>query len=88
MAKPKGGAGKKNPVQMVRIPLAIKDQIVTIRDKYYDDGQFPLDQGDGLPPMAEAVIHAKRIMGHKKSARVSMERLLTALYGEPVDLPQ
>ena len=67
MARPVGGKGKKNETTHVRVPKAIKDDVVRLVDRFYDDGQYSLT--DSVPTVDEAIIEAKRILKQKKSAK-------------------
>lgn len=81
MAVPKGGRGHKAPYETthVRVPVPIKEEVERLILAFKDDEQadsikHPID-------LAEATVLAKKILSQKKSARVSMENLLTAIYG-------
>lgn len=81
MAVPKGGRGQKAPYETthVRVPIPIKDEVERLILAFKDDEvttsvRHPI-------AVAEATVLAKKILTQKKSARVSMENLLTAIYG-------
>jgi hypothetical protein len=82
----RGGRGVKAPYESthVRIPLPIKDR-VEILSKAYKDGTL-----DDLEPktvdLNNAIELAREILKKKKSARVSLENLLKAIYGQDVCL--
>lgn len=84
MVRPVGGKGKKNETTHVRVPKAIKEDVVRLIDRFYDDGQYGINST--VPTVDEAIIEAKRILKQKKSAKVSLSKLLTALYQSDVEL--
>ena len=84
MSRPVGGKGKKNQTTHVRVPIVIKEDVVQLIDRFYDDGQYDISQD--VPTLDEAIIEAKRILGHKQSARKSLSKLLTTLYQSDVEL--
>jgi hypothetical protein len=85
MAVWRGGRGVKAPYETthVRIPVPIKDRVEEL-SKAFKDGSL----GEKSEPMSldEAVIAAREILRKKKSARVSMETLLTSIYGKEICL--
>jgi hypothetical protein len=80
----RGGRGVKAPYETthIRIPLPIKDQVQALADRYRET--TVLDSAD--PQLETAIALAKKILTQKRSARVSMEKLLTSLYGQRVEL--
>ena len=82
MAAPKGGRGVKAPYNTthVRIPEPIKARVEAMSQAYKD--------GALSEPISfeQAVEIAHKIIKQKKSARVSMENLLTAIYGKEISL--
>lgn len=86
MSIPKGGRGIKAPYETthVRVPVPVKDHVQSMIDRYKEHGT--LDVENSLTTFDEAVISAQAILSQKKSARVSMEKLLTAIYGQDVKL--
>lgn len=78
----KGGRGVKAPYQTthVRIPMDIKDRVTAMAQAYKD--------GILSEPLSreEAITKAKEILKLKKSARVSMQSLLTAIYNTETTL--
>ena len=84
MPRPVGGKGKKNETTHVRVPRAIKEDVVRLVDRYYDDGQYGISQS--VPTVDEAILEAKRILKQKRSARISLSKLLTSLYQSDVEL--
>lgn len=86
MAVPKGGRGHKAPYETthVRVPVPIKDEVERLILAFKDD---EVNTSVSHPiALAEATVLAKKILTQKKSARVSIENLLTAIYGEKVTL--
>jgi hypothetical protein len=86
MNKPVGGRGVKAPYETthVRVPLPIKADIERLIDQFKVGSKA--EAGNSLTGIDEAVVIAKSILINKKSARVSMQKLLTALYGQNVEL--
>lgn len=82
MAVWKGGRGVKAPwtTTHVRIPEPIKVRVEAMSQAFKD--------GELNEPIAydEALEVAQAILKKKKSARVSMESLLTAIYGKEITL--
>lgn len=82
MAVWKGGRGVKAPYATthVRIPEPIKARVEAMSQAFKD--------GELSEPIAcdEAVEAAQRILKQKKSAKVSMQSLLTAIYGKEITL--
>lgn len=82
----RGGRGVKAPYESthVRIPVPIKDKVEQL-SQAYKDGKL-----DELEPqfmsLENAVEIARSLLTHRKSARVSMEKLLKEIYGEDVTL--
>lgn len=100
MAVYKGGRGVQVPyaTKMMRVPEPIKDQIQKFIDAYrasvsegFSDVEAvitDLSVESGGKPLSkdEAIEKAKQIFNSRKSARVSMQKLLTAIYGEKIVL--
>lgn len=102
MSKPKGGRGYTAPYKTthVRVPVPIKEDVQKLIDDYRDsllnsnedsasDKSNTLSSNNELVNLPEAIALAKGILGQKKSARVSMSKLLTSLYDvkvKPEDL--
>jgi hypothetical protein len=81
----RGGRGVKAPYETthVRIPVDIKDRVEEL-SRAYKEGRL---EEVSLPvDLDKAVELARGVLKKKKSARVSMESLLTAMYGEEVNL--
>ena len=88
--KPVGGRGKTAPYKTigVRIPEPIKSQVQQLSQRYRDQvfGDLVSDISTEPIPLDEAIEKAKQILKQKKSARVSMQKLLTSIYGMDVSL--
>ena len=83
-----GGRGQKAPYETthVRIPLAIKDKVEELSRAYKQSLVTDDNDSDKQLTFEEAVETAKEILKAKKSARVSIEKLLTAIYKQEVEL--
>ena len=97
MNKPKGGRGKVAPYESthVRVPVPIKPKVDKLVDEYRDlilngnqpeRDKFNCPDAMTLTTVGEAKELAKDILKQKKSAKVSLEKLLTALYEGEVKL--
>lgn len=100
MRKPVGGRGKVAPYQTthIRVPVPIKQNIQLIVDDYIQQvvsGQMHPERDAvinnvfwdrKMPSKDEAVQLAKEILKQKKSAKQSIAKLLTVLYGEKITL--
>ena len=94
--KPKGGRGKIAPYETVtvRIPLPIKGDVEKMANDYRESALQPViheikkmeSKKSDFMPLNEAISHAQSIMKGKKSARVSLEKMLQVLYGEQISL--
>lgn len=86
MNKPVGGRGVKAPYETthVRVPKPILEEVERLKQRYHD--QVAEDDVNLLPSLEDATVLAKAILNQKKSARVSIEKLLTALYKSEVKL--
>lgn len=93
MNKQKGGRGIKAPYETthVRIPVALKPEVERIIEQFHT-GEYSLVNGDEnikqnkLMNVTDAIAIAKGILTQKKSARISITKLLTAFYGEKIEL--
>lgn len=85
MAVWKGGRGIKAPYESthVRVPVPIKEKIEELIEQF-KSGEVKEEKK--LLTIEESVEVARKILGYKKSARLSMENLLTSIYGEEVKL--
>lgn len=77
MAVWKGGAGVKAPYRTthVRVPVDIKEKV----EKLSQDFKHGIVDSDPLP-FDEAVEKARELLKNKKSVKLKMESLLTAIY--------
>lgn len=82
----KGGRGLKAPYEttVVRVPLPLKDEVIEMVEAYKNTGSNPLVQK--LVTSNEAIELARNILRQKKSAKLSLEKLLSSLYGINVSL--
>lgn len=78
----KGGRGKKAPYKTthVRVPEPIKAEVERMA------AQYRAGELNTMPALDDAIQTAQSILRQKKSARASMEKLLTSLYGQTVSL--
>ena len=95
MSKPKGGRGKIAPYKTthMRVPVPLKERVSKLIEEYRDglsqtddehqDSSSKSKELDKLS-LTEAKEKCKDIVKQKKSARASLAKLLTALYGEEV----
>lgn len=97
MKKPKGGRGHRAPYDSthVRVPVPVKpkvDRLIEDFRRLVLDGEKPEREIYNCPDsmtltsLGEAIAIAHDILKQKKSAKVSIEKLLTALYGGEVNL--
>jgi hypothetical protein len=86
MSKPSGGRGHKAPYATthMRIPEPMKPEVQRLLDCFH--GQQVDQSENSLTRLEEAIAIAHNILMQKKSARVSMEKLLTALYHREIKL--
>jgi hypothetical protein len=94
MATNKGGRGLKAPYETthVRVPVPIKDKVQQLIDDYKNNqdtqqvNQQDDEQDNNLIDFDKAVELARQVLKQKKSARVSLQNLLTGIYGKEVSL--
>lgn len=97
MNKPKGGRGHKAPYESthVRVPVPLKAKVDKLIEEYRElvlNGNQPEREAFNcadamsLTSLDEAIGLAHEILKQKKSAKVSLEKLLTALYKGEVKL--
>ena len=86
MTKPSGGRGKKAPyvTTHMRVPEPIKPEVQRLLDRFH--GHEVDHSENSLTSLDEAMALAQGILLQKKSARVSIEKLLTALYRREIKL--
>lgn len=85
MIKPVGGRGIKAPYETthVRVPVPIKPNV----ERFIEDFKNGVDiTQKPLTDIENALITAQNILKQKKSAKVSLEKLLTAIYSTEVKL--
>lgn len=82
----RGGRGVKAPYESthVRIPLPIKDKVEAL-SKAYKDGTIA-DIESKIISLDDAVESARKILKQKKSARISLENILSVIYGHDICL--
>lgn len=87
---PRGGRGHKAPYQtmQVRVPVPIehkvKKLIADYRQSVLTGEELVTDELDMT--LTQALVEAKKIIKQKKSARVSMAKLLSVIYGQQVSV--
>jgi hypothetical protein len=86
MSKPKGGRGIKAPYETthIRVPTPIKAEVERLIEQFRTGGDSQTE--NPLTTLEDALSIAKGILIQKKSARISMQKLLTAIYGQDVEL--
>jgi selenocysteine lyase/cysteine desulfurase len=91
MAKPKGGRGLTAPYQTthLRVPVPIKEELEKIINQYRQsvlEDQIYLNNNK-TKTLEEAKQLARDIIRAKKSAKISLAKLLTSLYNAEI-LPE
>lgn len=97
MNKPKGGRGVTAPYETthVRVPVPIKPKVDKMIEEYRElilsneqpeRDKFNCSNAMTLTTVGEAKALAQAILKQKKSAKLSLEKLLTALYQGEVKL--
>lgn len=86
MTKPVGGRGKRAPYENrpMRIPDPIRPQVEKLVTAFYENEHQ--DGASDLPDLETAIREARAILQAKKSARASLQRLLSVLYETPIEL--
>ncbi len=86
MAKPVGGRGKRATYETthVRVPVPIKAEVEKVISRFFEEEEQTTDKA--VNNLDEAIVTARNILAQKKSARVSLQKLLTAIYGQDVEL--
>jgi len=93
MGVPVGGRGNKAPygTTHMRVPVPIKEILEQLVEKYKQavvEGQevnLELNSTNVLS-LEQATEKAKQILAQKKSAKLSLKNLLTAIYGVEIEL--
>ena len=82
MDKPIGGRGHKAPYEtvVVRIPRPLESVVVAMVDRFREQDCQAVFSAVSLD---EAVDAARKVLSRKKSARVSVSKLLGVLYSGP-----
>jgi hypothetical protein len=85
MAKPKGGRGNKALYESthVRVPEPIKPEVERLIGLFHEPDE---PQENPLTNLEEVIVLAKAILLQKKSAKASIEKLLTAIYRQKISL--
>lgn len=95
--KPKGGRGHEAPYETthVRVPVPIKAKVDRLIDDYRktiltgnqpETEKHDIGYAVSLTTLGEAKAIAQQILKQKKGAKLSLEKLLTALYEGEVTL--
>lgn len=99
---PVGGRGKIAPYTTThyRIPIAIKPHVQELANEYKrlvlegivePDTEFRValpNEAQTLPPLEETLAIAEEILSKKKSAAISLAKLVSALYNVSIDPKQ
>jgi hypothetical protein len=86
MSKPIGGRGYKGVgTTHIRVPLPIEDKVRRMVDQFYE-GEIDPKPVNQLTTLEQVTDLAKEILSLKKSARVSISKLLQRIYGQEVEL--
>lgn len=92
MAILKGGRGQKAPWESthVRCPVPIKERIESKIEQWKAEqlGEETYQEQKPLTDIDYVTNLAKKVLKRKKSARVSIEMMLTEIYGEFVSLSE
>lgn len=88
--KPKGGRGLKAPYESthIRVPVPLKAEVEALIERYRESVLTGSDTPDqsGLYTYEQAIELAHEVLKQKKSARHSLEKLLTGIYGRETTL--
>jgi hypothetical protein len=86
MDKPKGGRGVKAPYETthIRVPVPLKDEVDALVSRYREQGDSQGNQS--VLSVDEAIDQGRNILKQKKSAKISIEKLLTAIYRQTITL--
>jgi len=86
MSKPIGGRGNKASYETthVRVPVPIKSRVQQLIEEFWNSEEQR--QENQLTSLEDAIVTARKILNQKKSARASLEKLLTSIYGKNVEL--
>lgn len=93
MSRPVGGRGYKGVGTVhIRIPLPIEDKVRKLVNEFYEDPKNQQETREGdklvnkLPSLEEIVPIAQEVLSQKKSARLSLSKLLEKIYGREIKL--
>ena len=85
MSARKGGRGHKAPYQtkQMRVTVPVQDKVREIVKQFHREleGEETQDLKSSIKELDEAIDLAKSITRQKKSARISMAKLLSRIYG-------
>ena len=85
MTARKGGRGHKAPYEtkQMRVPVPVQDKVREIVKQFHREleGEETQDLKSSIKELDEAIKLAKSITRQKKSARISMAKLLSGIYG-------
>lgn len=81
-----GGRGKKAPYETthIRVPIPIKSRVEAMIEEFRS-GENTVEENPSVS-LEDALSIAQDILKQKKSARVSMERLIAVLYKTEIKL--
>jgi hypothetical protein len=98
MVKPKGGRGVSAPYQTthIRVPVPLKEEVYGLIEKWHisqavdsseeDSGDPKKATGYPLDDLDLVIAIAEQILKKRKSAKVSVELLLRAIFREEINL--
>jgi len=86
MPRPTGGRGYKGAGTVhIRIPLPIEAEVRKLVNEFYEETDND-KLVKALPSFEEVLFTAQQILTQKKSARASLSKLLSEIYGQEVKL--
>lgn len=82
----RGGRGVKAPYESthVRVPVPIKEKVEALVEAYKNGASD--DSENKVMSLDDAVEVSQKILKQKKSARISLAALLSAIYGQDISL--
>ena len=98
MVKPKGGRGVSAPYQTthIRVPVPLKEEVYSLIEKWHisqtldepKEGSEDPKESTGYPldDLDLVIAIAEQILKKRKSAKVSVELLLRAIFREEINL--
>lgn len=83
----KGGRGKKAPYDSthVRVPLPVKDEVDAIIERFRNGGRIQQELVNKYD-LDRAIQLAHDVLKQKKSARVTLSKFLSEMYGQDINL--